>query len=168
MRAAFRRLLAWLDASPPAPHRDLAIAVAANEEPATTVLVILARYLPHGGSDEIVARLREDGGRLERIRTPERSLALRFIRELTSDESRRLAEELERSHAWNLPDQHGPVIDGLSCGVALAKGDRLHHCWLRGGDPSLRSSDASLPVHQKLLALLCGLAPVHETSRDEH
>jgi hypothetical protein len=144
----------------PTTHRKLAIeasATARDEGPSTLVVLVDAAYLPHGGRDRLTLRLREDGGQLERIRTPHRGDSTRTDRELKAEESGRVIRDLRTWDVWNLHDLREPVKDGLVCGFAFAEGDRVHSLQLHCG--------AGESKQLQLLRFLRDLSPMAEPAQ---
>ena len=157
MFEAVRRFFARAFEPWPASHRALAreaVSLCRSEELSTLIILVEARYLPHGGSDRIALRLHHAAGHVERIRTPHRREPVRIARQLTAQESARVLDELQARDIWNMGDHREPVKDGLVCGFAFAEKDRVHSVQLHGSGRDARLAE--------LLRFFSGLAPVAE------
>jgi hypothetical protein len=160
-----RRFLGRVFAPALSLRRTLALEAAAaarSAGPGTLVVLVDARYLPHGGRDRLTLRLRSDGGHVERMRSRGRDEPRQGSRALDAEESRRVMGELAARDAWNLGDHREPVLDGLDCLFALADGDRVCslHLHAGAGDSQQRQ------LMSFLLALLPVAAPSHPTTSE--
>ena len=113
---------------------------------------VVARYRPHGGSDRLRARLDPaEGGAVWRQRRFDDGRVQEVERTLTLAQTRRVLDELEARHAWQLPEAPPRVMDGLAVSFIFVRGPLKHHVKLEGLDR--REQPASL-----LLDYLLGLA----------
>ncbi|HVZ36781.1 MAG TPA: hypothetical protein VG963_30355 [Polyangiaceae bacterium] len=121
------------------------------------IVLVTAAYLPHGGRDRIIVRLRDEGGRVERKRTPYQSDPSSSARDLSSTESAQLRSDLEGRGIWRLTDHHRePIMDGLIAGFAFAQRERVHSVQLHCG-----AHDCEL---SQLLDFFAELAPISNQS----
>jgi len=154
---AIRRFLARVFEPWPTTHRALATEAAAasqSEGPSTLVVLAEALYLPHGGRDRVVLRIRPDGGHVERTRIPYQREPLNAARELTAEESAQVLNDLRAWDIWGLSHHREPVRDGLVCGFAFAEKDRVHSVQLHCG--------AGDPEQLQLLRFLSEIMPIDE------
>jgi hypothetical protein len=134
MLGALKRVFARLVES--RPDRDLAADAARilrEEDPAATVILLHARYLPHGGTDRIALRLRLEGGTIERVRMDGRGTERRGRRELDADEASGMLADLEARRVWQMADLEEPIIDGLAFQLVFARKGRTHTVHVHSG-----------------------------------
>ena len=127
-----------------------------KREPAGTwVLVVDARYLPHGGSDRIVLTLRaEGGGFIERRRAPGRGPPMEVNAPLSPEVSQSIRAELAARGVSQMRDQLEPVLDGLHAAFAFAVDGHVQSANLHCGARSVSLAE--------LLRFVADLAPLQE------
>lgn len=148
---------------PPRPRSPLverASALTRDADASTLVLVARARYLPHGGQDEITLRLTPQAGHVERRRTPRSTPPRHLERSLSAAECERLLATLHPRDLWQLTDECAPIRDGLVVDLALAQADRVHALHLVHSI-GLSSGHAPSPLFE-LWLLLHDLLPLDE------
>jgi hypothetical protein len=132
-----------------------AIEIGKREPAGTWVLVVDARYLPHGGSDWIVLTLRaEGGGVIERRRAPERRPPMEVEIPLSPEVSQSIRAQLAARGVSQMRDQLEPVLDGLHATFAFAVDGHVQRAELHGGARSVSLAE--------LLRFVADLAPLDE------
>ncbi|HSY23468.1 MAG TPA: hypothetical protein VK841_15185 [Polyangiaceae bacterium] len=132
-----------------------AIEVGKREPAGTWVLVVDARYLPHGGSDRIVLTLRaEGGGFIERRRAPGRGPPMEVNAPLSPEVSQSIRAELAARGVSQMRDQLEPVLDGLYATFAFVVDGDVQSANLHCGARSVSLAE--------LLRFVADLAPLQE------
>jgi hypothetical protein len=143
------------EAGPSDPVSAHAIEIGKREPAGTWVLVVDARYLPHGGRDWIVLTLRaEGGGFIERRRAPERRPPMEVKAPLSPEVSQSIRAQLAARGVWQMRDQLEPVLDGLHATFAFAVDGHVQCAELNGGARSVSLAE--------LLRFVADLAPLPE------
>jgi hypothetical protein len=132
-----------------------AVEIGKREPAGTWVLVVEARYLPHGGSDWIVLTLRaEGGGFIERRRAPRRRPPMEVKAPLSPEVSQSIRAELAARGVSQMRDQLEPVLDGLYATFAFAVDGQVQSANLHCGARSVSLAE--------LLRFVADLAPLPE------